>query len=56
MPHLQCCKPINCCFIFLPQFGHTFLLILFFLAFGLSVSSFFSSAFSGSPFSAILVS
>ena len=21
MPHLQCCKPINCCFIFLPQFG-----------------------------------
>ncbi len=23
MPHLQCSSPINCCFIFLPQFGHT---------------------------------
>lgn len=27
MPHLQCCKPINCCFIFLPQLGH---ILLFF--------------------------
>ena len=27
IPHLQCCDPINCCFIFLPQFGH-FLLLL----------------------------
>ena len=26
MPHLQCCKPMNCCFIFLPQFGQTLLL------------------------------
>lgn len=26
-PHLQCCKPINCCFIFLPQLGH---ILLFF--------------------------
>lgn len=26
MPHLQCCKPGNCCFIFLPQLGHTLLL------------------------------
>ena len=56
MPHLQCCKPINCCFIFLPQFGHTFLLLPFFLVFGLSASSFFFSFFSGSPFSAILAS
>jgi len=46
MPHLQCCKPINCCFIFLPQFGHTFLLMPFFLVFGLSASSAFFSFFS----------
>ena len=26
MPHLQCCKPMNCCFIFLPQTGQTLLL------------------------------
>ena len=26
-PHLQCCKPINCCFIFLPQFGQILLAI-----------------------------
>lgn len=26
MPHLQCCKPMNCCFIFLPQMGQTLLL------------------------------
>ena len=46
MPHLQCCKPINCCFIFLPQFGHTFLLMPFRFTFGLSASSFFFSFFS----------
>ena len=56
MPHLQCCKPINCCFIFLPQFGHTFLLLPFCFAFGLSASFFFFSAFSGIPFSAIRIS
>ena len=27
IPHLQCCKPINCCFIFLPQPGQTLLLV-----------------------------
>lgn len=26
IPHLQCCNPINCCFIFLPQTGHLLLL------------------------------
>ena len=26
IPHLQCCNPINCCFIFLPQFGQILLL------------------------------
>lgn len=26
IPHLQCCKPMNCCRIFLPQFGHILLL------------------------------
>lgn len=27
IPHLQCCKPINCCFIFFPHMGHTLLLL-----------------------------
>ena len=27
IPHLQCCKPINCCFIFLPQRGHILLVV-----------------------------
>lgn len=27
IPHLQCCKPGNCCFIFLPQLGQTLLLM-----------------------------
>ena len=26
IPHLQCCRPMNCCFIFRPQFGQTLLL------------------------------
>ena len=26
IPHLQCCRPGNCCFIFLPQFGQALLL------------------------------
>lgn len=26
IPQRQCCKPINCCFIFRPQFGQTLLL------------------------------
>lgn len=26
IPQRQCCKPINCCFIFRPQLGHTLLL------------------------------
>ena len=26
IPHLQCCNPINCCFIFLPHFGQILLL------------------------------
>ena len=26
IPHLQCCKPGNCCFFFLPQLGQTLLL------------------------------
>ena len=25
IPHLQCCRPMNCCFIFLLQFGQTLL-------------------------------
>ena len=28
IPHLQCCKPINCCFIFLPQRGQILLVVL----------------------------
>lgn len=27
IPHLQCCKPINCCFIFLLQRGHILLVV-----------------------------
>lgn len=26
-PHLQCCKPMNCCFIFRPQLGQTLLFL-----------------------------
>ena len=26
IPQRQCCKPMNCCFIFRPQFGQTLLL------------------------------
>ena len=27
IPQRQCCKPMNCCFIFRPQFGQTLLLV-----------------------------
>ena len=32
MPHLQYFRPINCCFIFLPQLGQILLLFLFSIA------------------------
>ena len=53
-PHLQCCKPMNCCFIFLPQFGQILLLPPFFL--GADEEAADDCGLSGSPPSRMRIS